>query len=144
MLVLFALVKDVVVSTTPFEIGHFHGSGSSHVNGRVTIEFYYFCLSSLPLLPSLSPSRGDIQYISRLLRLSYNFVPKCCTSTGSSLDSDSQFLHGRLCLLPFDKFVDPLTGEEDDNRTTFVSIIMYIHSNPSSLSPLVSPLSVYT
>ena len=138
----------MVVSATPFEISHFHGSGSSHVNGRVTIRILLL-LPIFPSSPSLSlslplyPSRGDIQYISRLLRLSYNFVPKCCTTTGSSLDTDSQFLHGKLCLLPFDKFVDPLTGEEDDNRTTFVSIIMYIHSNPSSLSPRLSSLSLY-
>uniref|UniRef100_A0A1X7VQI3 2-amino-3-carboxymuconate-6-semialdehyde decarboxylase n=1 Tax=Amphimedon queenslandica TaxID=400682 RepID=A0A1X7VQI3_AMPQE len=75
---------------------------------------------------------GDIQFISRLLRLARHFVPISCTNiNGSDLvvggavgvvsagSSDERFVHGKLCLLPFDKFVDPLTGEEDEQRTTF-------------------------
>ena len=60
---------------------------------------------------------GDIQYVSRLVRLVKHFVPACV------LDSSSTgYLHGTHCLLPFDAYHDPTTGERDMNQTTMVRV----------------------
>ena len=54
----------------------------------------------------------------------------------ASAGSDERFVHGKLCLLPFDKFVDPVTGVEDEDRTTFVSLRIFLQF-PFFLSFLV-------
>ena len=65
----------------------------------------------------VSFTRGDIQYISRLVRLVRHFVP------ASVLDpSKTGYIHGRCCLLPFDAYHDPETGERDMERTTMVRL----------------------
>lgn len=68
--------------------------------------------------------RGDMQFISRLVRLVRHFVPASCTTVPSS--EGRQYLHGKYCMLAFDKFVDPQTNEEDDERTTFVRAFLIV------------------
>ncbi len=65
------------------------------------------------------PYSGDIQYISRLVRLVQHFVPACVLDPAIS-EGAGGYLHGRLCLLPFDAYHDPLTGERDMDQTTMV------------------------
>ena len=62
---------------------------------------------------------GDIQYISRLVRLIKHFVP-----AGIIKPSMTGFIHGRYNMLPFDAFYDPITGERDMNRTTMVDVVL--------------------
>ncbi len=65
------------------------------------------------------PYSGDIQYISRLVRLVQHFVPACVLDPAIS-EGAGGYLHGTLCLLPFDAYHDPLTGERDMDQTTMV------------------------
>ena len=60
---------------------------------------------------------GDVQYISRLVRLVRHYVP-ACVLTGSE-HSHREFYHGKLCLLSFDKFYEK-NGKEDLEKTTLV------------------------
>lgn len=67
---------------------------------------------------------GDIQYISRLIRLVKHFVPACVIDS-----SRTGYVHGRHCLLPFDAYHDPMTGERDLQQTTMVGC-QYVKSFP--------------
>ncbi len=56
-----------------------------------------------------------------MVRLVKHFVPACV------LDSSSTgYLHGTHCLLPFDAYHDPVTGERDMNQTTMVYVCVYV------------------
>ena len=60
---------------------------------------------------------GDVQYISRLVRLVRHYVPACVLT--ESEHSHGHFYHGKVCLLSFDKFYEK-NGEENLEKTTLV------------------------
>ena len=97
--------------------------------------------SSLTSLPPPSPPslhlRGDLQYLSRLVRLIKHFVPLSALNNSatpivdhtptrtrslpaslSSLSMESQYLHGKCCILAFDAFYEK-DGTRSDAKTTF-------------------------
>ena len=100
----------MVVSSTSSQNCHLYGSITSHRKRRVSCCGYHFSNSFF--------TSGDIQYISRLIRLINHFVPASVLNTPGT-----GYKHGKYCMLPFDKFYDPETGQDDLNRTTFVRYI---------------------
>lgn len=95
---------------------------------------------------------GDIQYVSRLVRLARHFVPAAifeksrvsltsfcnplsvtcqyvdaCTIV-TCIPFQSDYRHGKFCLLPFDKFYEK-NGRENMNNTTMVSGVQWALSN---------------
>ena len=79
---------------------------------------YCQLLFEIHLLISLFFS-GDIQYISRFIRLIKHFVP-----AGIINPSMTGFIHGRYNLLPFDAVYDDVTGEQDVNLTSMVDVVL--------------------
>lgn len=59
---------------------------------------------------------GDMEYISRLIRLVKNYCP--ASILGGNHGGSHDYLSPHLCLLPFDKFYSK-TGEADLEQTTF-------------------------
>ncbi|XP_064400155.1 uncharacterized protein LOC135346463 isoform X2 [Halichondria panicea] len=57
---------------------------------------------------------GDMQYMSRLIRLLKHFVPACILSSNPS---GEQYRHGKCCLLAFDAFYEK-NGNANRNKTT--------------------------
>lgn len=119
-----------------------------------TIPRHVLCLSN-----STSCS-GDIQYVSRLVRLAKHFVPaavfdkscvsvRCCTYYTPSYSAvslyacllpclccihpmQSDYRYGKFCLLPFDKFYEK-DGRENMDRTTMVSDSLWNFSKQDAI-----------
>jgi hypothetical protein len=78
---------------------------------------------------------GDLQYISRLIRLARHFVPAAVLDP-----TRSGYRSGTLCLLAFDKFYEK-NGSPDRNKTTMVRGM--VHNPVFSCASLPSLLPPY-
>jgi hypothetical protein len=94
---------------------YMHPSLESWWNPFRRFKSYVFLTAAQ--VTDIDGTTGDMQYISRIIRLISNFVHPSCINQSSSLTNGR--LHGKYCMLPFDMYVDPTTKNEELNRTTF-------------------------